>query len=412
VNNFFKTMFQDLKTVKKEILSLSENVINTVITIRRHLHQYPELSFQEYQTSRYIESLLKEWNVPFQRIAKTGLIAYLGNPQSKNTIAIRADIDALPIQEKNQCSYASKVPNVMHACGHDVHTASALGVVLVMQSIFKKYLNKDACIKLLFQPGEEVLPGGATLMIKEKALQKPKVQSILAQHVFPDLEAGKIGFRAGPYMASTDEIYITIKGKCGHGAMPERSNNPIPVAAHLISAISKEYPIERLLKEQMVLTFGKVMANGATNVIPDTAEIAGTMRTLNQNVREKLYRYLNNITQKFSKQYSIDIQLNIVKGYPPLINDPKLTSFFKDKAIELLGKKNVVDLPIRMTADDFAYYLQKVPGTYYRLGTGNKKKGIIHNVHTAYFDIDETALFYGTSTMSWLAWSYLSSFRS
>lgn len=162
----------------------------------------------------------------------------------------------------------------------------------------------------------------------------------------------------------------------------------------------------------MVLTFGKVMANGATNVIPDTAEIAGTMRTLNQNVREKLYRYLNNITQKFAKQYSIDIQLNIVKGYPPLINDPKLTSFFKDKAIELLGKKNVVDLPIRMTADDFAYYLQRVPGTYYRLGTENKKKGIIHNVHTAYFDIDETALFYGTSTMSWLAWSYLSSFRS
>jgi len=405
-------MLQDLKTVKKEILSLSENVINTVINIRRHLHQYPELSFQEYQTSEYIESLLKEWNVPFQRIAKTGLIAYLGNPQSKNTIAIRADIDALPIQEKNQCSYASKVPNVMHACGHDVHTASALGVVLVMQPIFKKYLNKDACIKLLFQPGEEVLPGGATLMIKEKALQKPKVQSILAQHVFPDLEAGKVGFRAGPYMASTDEIYITIKGKGGHGAMPERSNNPIPVAAHLISAISKEYPIERLLKEQMVLTFGKVMANGATNIIPDTAEIAGTMRTLNQNVREKLYRYLNNITQKFAKQYSIDIQLNIVKGYPPLINDPKLTSFFKDKAIELLGKKNVVDLPIRMTADDFAYYLQKVPGTYYRLGTGNKKKGIIHNVHTAYFDIDETALFYGTSTMSWLAWSYLSSFRS
>ncbi len=292
----------------------------------------------------------------------------------------------------------------MHACGHDVHTAAALGTIMVLKRIENQF---NGCVKILFQPGEEVLPGGATLMIKEKALQNPKVSCILAQHVFPDLEAGKLGFREGPYMASTDEIYISIKGKGGHAAMPQRANNPIPVAAQIISEITKEYPLERMIKEEIILSFGKVIANGATNVIPEQAEIAGTMRTLNQNKREKLYTYLNKITKHFAQKYQIQVSLNIVKGYPPLINSEELTYYFKNLAIDLLGKKNVVDLPTRMTADDFAYYLQKIPGTYYRLGTGNKKKGIIHNVHTPYFDIDESALYYGTASMSWFIVNYL-----
>ncbi|MCX7729420.1 MAG: amidohydrolase, partial [Bacteroidia bacterium] len=196
--------------MKHRILDLSEKYYDEIVHIRRHLHQYPELSFQEYQTSEYIESLLKKWNVSYQKVAQTGLIAYIGNSLSKKCIALRADIDALPIQEKNTCDYASKVPNVMHACGHDVHTACALGSIKVMKN-FEKELK--GCVKVFFQPGEEVLPGGATMMIKEKALVKPQVNAVLAQHVFPDLEVGKIGFREGPYMASTDEIYITIKGK-------------------------------------------------------------------------------------------------------------------------------------------------------------------------------------------------------
>ncbi len=396
--------------LKKKILQLSEKVFPEIVKHRRYLHQNPELSFQEYHTAEYIESLLQQWHIPYKRVAQTGIIATLGKYQ-KNTpcIALRADIDALPIQEKNNCSYASVVPNVMHACGHDVHTASALGVIQVLKPIAN---NLHGGLKIFFQPGEEVLPGGATLMIKEKALSNPKVNCAIAQHVFPDLEAGKIGFRSGPYMASTDEIYITLIGKGGHGAMPERTHNPIPIASQLITKISNEYPLERMLREQTILTFGKFIANGATNVIPEKVEIAGTMRTLNQKKREQLYKYLKETTSNFSKKHKIKIELNIIKGYPPLINDPVLTQFFKKKSIELLGQKNVIELPIRMTADDFAYYLQKVPGTYYRLGTGNKKKGIVHNVHTSYFDIDENALFYGTATMSWLIVNYLNNFKN
>ncbi|GIV27585.1 MAG: amidohydrolase [Bacteroidia bacterium] len=396
--------------IQNKILQLSEKIFPEIDQHRRHLHQNPELSFQEYKTAEYIEQQLRQWNISYKKVANTGIIATLGKSTKTNRcIALRADIDALPIQEKNNCSYASSVPNVMHACGHDVHTACALGVIRVLKEIEH---NLNGCVKIFFQPGEEVLPGGATLMIKEKALSNPKVNSVIAQHVFPDLEAGKVGFRSGPYMASTDEIYITIIGKGGHGAMPERANNPIPVASHLITEISKEFPLERMIKEHTILSFGKFIANGATNVIPEKVELAGTMRTLNPKKREQLYKFLKQITTNFSKKYKVKVQLNIVKGYPPLINNPSLTEFFKIKAIELLGKKNVVELPIRMTADDFAYYLQKVPGTYYRLGTGNKKKGITHNVHTPYFDIDENALFYGTSTMSWLIFNYLNNFNN
>lgn len=390
--------------LKKNIFSLTEKIIGQVIGIRRHLHQHPELSFQEYQTSQYIENILLQNKIEYKKVANTGIIAYLGNIHSKKCLAIRADIDALPIQEKNKVSYASVHSGIMHACGHDVHTACAIGNLLILKSFEN---NLDGCIKVLFQPGEEVLPGGATLMIKEKALSHPKVNAIVAQHVFPDLEAGQVGFREGPYMASTDEIYITIFGKGGHGAMPQRANNPIPVASHLISKITSDFPLEKMLKENFILTFGKIIANGATNVIPETTEIAGTLRTLNETKRKQLHQYLQKITSDFAKQFKIKIQLKIIVGYPPLINTPELTKFFKQKAIELLGKKNVKELPIRMTADDFAYYLQKVPGTYYRLGTGNKKKGIIHNVHTPYFDIDENALFYGVATLSWLSLNYL-----
>ncbi len=394
--------------MKKQILGAGEKVYEEVKSIRKYLHQYPELSFQEHNTSNYIENILKEWNIKYQRIAKTGLVAVIGNEKlSKKCIALRADIDALPIQEKNSCSYASKIAGVMHACGHDVHTACALGTMRILKDI-EPHLH--GTVKIIFQPGEEVLPGGANLIIKGKALSNPKVNAVIAQHVFPDLEVGKVGFRAGPYMASTDEVYITIIGKGGHGAMPQRANNPIPIASHLLFKISQDYSIEKIEKDNVVLSFGKVIANGATNVIPERIEIAGTIRTLNETKRKKLHQYLQKIIQQFSKRYKVKIELKIVKGYPPLINDNVLTEFFKYKAVELLGKRNVIDLPTRMTADDFAYYLKKVPGTYYRLGTANKNKGIIHNVHTPYFDIDERALYYGTIMMSWLIFNYLTKY--
>lgn len=394
--------------MKQYFLTSAEKIFPQIQSIRHHLHQYPELSFQEYQTSQYIQNILKEWGVTYQPIAKTGVLAIIGNSKKTNKcIAIRADIDALPIQEKNNTSYTSQIKGVMHACGHDVHTACALGSIYLFKQIEKQI---NGTIKIIFQPGEEVLPGGATMIIKEKGLQNPRVNALIAQHVFPDLETGKVGFRAGPYMASTDEIHISIHGKGGHGAMPHRAHNPIPVAAKIIDTISNDYPIEKMLKDNIIISFGKIIANGSTNVIPETVELSGTMRTLHPNNRLKIYQYLKSTIQKIARQYRIKIKLNIKKGYPPLINHPALTEFFKQKAVELLGSKNVVELPIRMTADDFAYYIQKLPGTYYRLGTGNKKKGIHHNVHTPYFDIDEHALYYGTAVMSWLVWNYLNEY--
>ncbi len=395
-----------MKTIQQHIQKLTDKYYDTILQVRQHLHTYPELSFQEYKTADFIEHTLKKHNILFQRVAKTGVVAFVGSISANaKTIALRGDIDALPIQEKNNCSYASKNNGIMHACGHDVHTACVLGTAIILKQIETELKGG---VKFIFQPGEEVLPGGASIMIKEKVLQMPKVNAVLAQHVFPDLEAGKFGFRPSAYMASTDEIHINIIGKGGHAALPQQANNPIPIMAEIIQQFNKDYPLEKMLKEQIILSVGKIEAQGATNVIPEKLYMAGTMRTLNQEKREKLYTYITQTIQKICKKYKAQYQLKIIKGYPPLVNDKKLTTFFIKSAEELVGKKNIIGLPIRMTADDFSYYLQKVPGTYFRLGTGNKKKKITANVHTPYFDIDESALWHGTNMLSWLSYKYIS----
>ncbi len=380
---------------------LAKNNFNEILEIRKHLHAHPELSFEEIKTSDFIASKLKEFNIPYkQGFVKTGIVALIeGKNPSKKIIALRADMDALPITETNNCDYKSKNIGIMHACGHDVHSASLLGTAKILQELKNEF---EGTIKLIFQPGEEKLPGGASLMIKEGVLENPKVATVFGQHVFPSMEIGKVGFRKGMYMASTDEIYISVNGKGGHAAMVSEYNNPLLIASELLLNLNEEL----MQKENIaptVLAFGKIIGNGATNVIPEEVKIEGTFRTMNEDWREKAHEKIKMISSTIAKKHSAEIVVTIEKGYPFLVNDDEKTQKAKKAAEEFLGKENVEELPIRMTAEDFAYYSQQLPSCFYRLGTGNKSKGITSGVHTSTFDIDEKALEIGSGLMAWLA---------
>jgi amidohydrolase len=385
--------------LKEKIKSLSEKYFNEVISIRRHIHANPELSFEEYNTSRFICEKLKGWNIPFQSgIVKTGIIALIeGKNPSWKTIALRADIDALPIEEKNQIEYKSKNVGVMHACGHDVHTSSLLGAVKILNELKKEF---SGTVKVIFQPGEEKAPGGALLMIKEGVLENPKFSAIFAQHVFPSLEAGKVGFRPGKYMASTDEIYLTVRGKGGHAAMKGTYVSPLLIASKILLELEKKFSSYKI---PTVLAFGRMHANGATNVIPDEVKIDGTFRTMDEKWRRQAQKIIKSVCTSVAKKMKGKCEVNILNGYPTLINDEKTTVQAKKSAEEFLGKKNVIELELRMTGEDFSFFAQKIPACFYRLGTGNKSKGITSGVHTPTFDIDESALKTGMGLMAWIA---------
>ncbi len=384
-----------------------------VIAIRRHLHQHPELSFNEFETANFVEQKLKEFGLTkISRLVKTGVVALIeGKNPSVKVIALRADLDALPIQEANDVDYKSKNDGVMHACGHDVHTSSLLGVAKILQELRNEF---EGTIKLIFQPGEEKLPGGASLMIKESVFENPNVQSIIGQHVFPNLEVGKVGFRKGMYMASTDEIYVTVKGKGGHAALPAEYNNPLIIASSLLLELNKTFmeQVPAYLEDKnipipTVLAFGKITGNGATNIIPEQVKIEGTFRTMNEEWRKNAHEKMKNIAKEIAKKYRAEIDFNIEIGYPFLVNDEKITEVAKQAAIDYLGQENVVDLDIRMTAEDFAYYSQVKPACFYRLGIRNDNKGINAGLHTSKFNIDEEALEISIGLMAWLAISEL-----
>lgn len=396
--------------MKEKIKSLAKSSLPEVIAIRRHLHANPELSFEEYNTSNFIASKLKEYNIPFkQGIVKTGIVALIeGQNPSKRVVALRGDMDALPILEKNTCDYKSKNEGVMHACGHDVHSASLLGVAKILNELKSEF---EGTIKLIFQPGEEKLPGGASLMIKEGVLENPKPTSIFAQHVFPSMEVGKVGFRTGMYMASTDEIYVTVKGKGGHAAMPAEYTNPLLIAAAIMTELNNAFmnltPTLSLDKGEgvrppTVLAFGKIIGNGATNVIPQEVKLEGTFRTMDEKWRTEAHLKMKKIAEELAKKMGGECDFRIENGYPFLVNDEATTKKAKTAAEEYLGKENVEELPLRMTAEDFAFFSQQIPACFYRLGTGNKSKGITSGVHTATFDIDEQALEIGVGLMAWL----------
>lgn len=388
--------------MKAQIQTLAKKYHQDTIAIRRHIHANPELSFKEIQTGKYIAEQLDEMGIEYQHgMAENGVVGLIkGKNPDKNVIALRADIDALPILEANDVPYKSKNEGIMHACGHDVHTASLLGAARILNELKNEF---EGTIKLIFQPAEELLPGGASIMIKEGVLRNPTPTSIFGQHVHPPLEAGKIGLRGGMFMASADELYITIKGKGGHGAMPQDCIDPITIAAQMITALQQV--ISRQLDQTVpaVLTFGSIIGGSATNIIPNEVKIKGTFRCMDEKWRaiahEKMYKMGVGIVEAMDGE----CEFNIMKGYPCLYNNEPLTAKVKAFAIEYLGAENVVDLPIRMTAEDFAYYSQEMPATFYRLGTGNVARGITSSVHTDTFDIDELALEVGAGLMAWLA---------
>ncbi|MEM6318408.1 MAG: M20 family metallopeptidase [Bacteroidota bacterium] len=389
--------------LKEKIKDLATDFHEEVIHIRRHLHQHPELSFEEVETGKYIARKLKSFGIDFEHgMAENGVVALIkGHNPEKKVIALRGDIDALPIKEANEVPYKSKHEGVMHACGHDVHTASLLGTAKILHAVKDHF---EGTIKLIFQPGEERLPGGASVMIKEGVLQNPVPLSIFGQHVHPPLEAGKVGVRPGMYMASADELFLTVTGQGGHGALPQNCVDPIVITAHIIVALQQIVSRNANPTTPTVLTLGKINSTGgATNIIPTEVKLQGTFRTMDEVWRKEAHQKMIKIAESIAEGMGGKCKLEVNHGYPFLVNNEDLTYRAKQHAIEFLGADKVVDLPIRMTAEDFAYYSQQIPACFYRLGIRNEAQGITSNVHTDTFDIDESALELSIGLMAWLA---------
>lgn len=389
--------------MKEKIQELAHKYHSDTVQLRRYLHMHPELSFEEVNTGKFVAAQLSAMGIEHKHgVADNGIVALIkGKNPRKRVVALRADMDALPILEANNVPYKSQNEGVMHACGHDVHTSSLLGTVRILHELRDQF---EGTVKCLFQPGEEKLPGGASLMIQAGALENPRPASIFGQHVHPPLRAGMIGLKAGIYMASADEIYVTVKGRGGHGAMPQDCIDPVVITAQIIVALQQVVSRYADPAVPSVLTFGKINSTGgATNVIPNEVKMAGTFRTMNEKWRAEAHKRMKKIAESIAKGYGAACEFHIMKGYPVLFNHEELTRRTKAWAIEFLGKDKVVDLPLRMTAEDFAYYSQVMPACFYRLGTGNPERGITSPIHTDTFDIDEAALETGMGMMAWLA---------
>lgn len=371
------------------------------VRVRRHLHAHPELSYQEKETARFVGAELTAIGLAPAQAADTGWVALIEgkNPTSK-TIALRADMDALPIEEANAVPYKSKNKGIMHACGHDVHTASLLTTARILMDLRDQF---EGTVKLLFQPGEEKNPGGASYMIRDGALGNPTPAGILGQHVMPLIPVGKIGFREGMYMASCDEIYLRVVGKGGHGAAPDLAIDPVLIASHLIVALQQVISRYASPKQPTVLTFGKIIGEGATNIIPNEVNIAGTFRAMNEEWRAAGLQKIRTLATGLAESMGGRCEVEISRGYPYLENNPALTRSIRAAAEKYVGHENIVDLDITLGAEDFAYYSQVIPASFYRLGTRNEAKGITSYVHTPTFDVDEEALAIGPGLMAWMA---------
>lgn len=391
----------DIQIIKK----LAGELAPEIISLREHLHQFPELSFEEFETSNYLKSKLNEWGIPIDaEWVKTGFSVVIDSGNTGPTIALRADLDALPIQEQNDVPYKSKLNGKMHACGHDVHAACLMGVIKVMHSLKEDWKGKLVCF---FQAGEEKLPGGASLMIQEGIIEKYQAETIIAQHVYPEFEVGHVGFKEGMYMASADEIYITVKGKGGHAALPQNNIDPIVMASNLI--VNLQQISSRIAPPTVptVLSFGKIEGLGATNVIPDKVTIEGTLRTMNEEWRSIFHEKIDAICHSTTKAMGGSCIVDIKKGYPFLVNNKDATLISKKAAKEYLSSNQVHELDLRMTAEDFAFFSHHAKVCFYRLGVGNKAKGINHSVHHPKFDIDKGAIEIGVGLMSYIALQHL-----
>ena len=383
-----------------KIKALAKKYSPEFTEIRRHLHAHPELSYQEFETSKFVQDKLKESGIPFEVKATTGVVGLIkGRNPDKRIIALRADMDALPIKEANEVSYKSTNDGVMHACGHDVHTSCLLGAAKILNELRNEW---EGTIKLIFQPGEEKNPGGASLMIKEGVLENPTPQTIFGLHVNPQLEVGKLSFGPGKAMASADELYFTIKGKGGHAASPNLTADTILIASQLVVALQQIISRNRNPFSPSVLSITSIQGGHTTNVIPSEVKLMGTFRAMDEQWRFKAHELIKNISTELVHSMGGEIDVHIDVGYPAVQNDEHLYLIARKKAEEFMGEKNVEETEVRMGSEDFGYYSQIIPGCFYRLGTGNKEKGIISGVHTPTFDIDESAIEIGMGMMAWM----------
>jgi hippurate hydrolase len=384
--------------LQQKIKELAKQYAPRFIEVRRHLHAHPELSYQEFETSKYVQQKLAEFNIPFEVKATTGVIGLIKgkNPDSR-IVALRADMDALPINEQNDVPYKSTNQGVMHACGHDVHTTCLLGAANILNETKNDW---QGTVKLFFQPGEEKNPGGASLLIKEGVLDNPKPEAIFALHVNPQLETGKLSFRSGKVMASADEIYITIKSKGGHAAAPQLTTDTILVASHLIVALQQVISRNNNPLLPSVLSITSFQGGYTTNVIPSEVKLMGTFRAMDEQWRFKAHDIIRKLSTELVHSMGAEIDLHIDVGYPTVYNNEQLNEAAKTIAKQYMGEHNVEETEMRMGAEDFGYYSQQIPGCFFRLGTGNKAKGITAGVHTPHFNIDEDAIEIGIGIMA------------
>ncbi len=384
---------EKLKKITKEYSPL-------LMSIRHYLHAHPELSFKEFETSRYIGEQLSNWNISFKKIAGTGIEGIIeGKNPSYKTIALRADIDALPITEENNVEYKSQNKGIMHACGHDVHTTCLLGAAKILKDLQDEW---QGTVKLIFQPGEEKNPGGASLMIKDGVLENPKPEAIVAMHVHPGLEAGKLSFRKGLIMASADEIYITIKGKGGHAAAPHLTADTILIASQIIVSLQQIISRNNNPFTPSVLSICSINGGNTTNVIPAEVKLMGTFRTMDENWRYKAHNLIEKQVKNIAEAMGAEAEIKIDVGYPAVYNNEQITDETVLLAKEYFGDNNIEETELRMGAEDFGFYAQQLPACFFRLGVRNEQEGIVYNVHTARFNIDENALEYGAGIMAWI----------
>ena len=382
------------------IKTLAQQYQQEFVGIRRHLHAHPELSYQEFETSKFIQSKLAEWNIPFNVIATTGVVGIIeGKNPSGRVMALRADMDALPIKEENNIEYRSVTDGVMHACGHDVHTTCLLGAAKILQQTKADW---EGTVKLIFQPGEERNPGGASYMIRDGALENPRPQGIFGLHVHPGLDLGKLSFRKGRVMASADEIFITIKSKGGHAAAPHLTADTILIASTLIVSLQQIISRNNNPISPSVLSICSIQGGFTTNVIPSQVKLMGTFRAMDEAWRYKAHELIKKQTIALVAAMGAEADVTIDVGYPFVDNDPGLTENAWRLAETYHGKEQVEETELRMGAEDFGYYTHVVPGCFYRLGVRNTEAGIVHNVHTPLFNIDERAIEIGMGTMAWL----------
>jgi amidohydrolase len=392
--------------LREKIKQLAKQHFKDIVGIRRHLHQHPELSFEEAETSLYIREQLNSTGIPFKKgFVGTGIAGWINGRSEKGmTVALRADMDALPVHEKNDLPFKSQYEGRMHACGHDLHMSALLGASRILYSLRNEF---DGKIWLIFQPAEEKLPGGANLMLKEGLFADGLPDVIIGQHVMPLLEAGKVGYRPGKYMASTDEIYLNVKGSGGHAAMPWQVIDPVLIAAHIIVALQQIVSRNANPAIPSVLSFGKVEALGATNIIPSEVKIAGTFRTMNEIWRKEAHEKIIQMAKSIATGMGGDCEVDIQHGYPVLFNHEEYTRRAVNYSQKLLGEKNVVDLEFRMTAEDFAYFAEKMPGVFYRFGITDAEGKFSFPLHSSGFMADEEALETAMANMAYLTLCFL-----